>query len=179
MIIGIIIDMQEDFVNGPLGTPEAKAIVPYVQKQTHDKAFDMLFFTQDWHTRSTERYNLEMNRIPYHCMAGSNGARIVKGLIDENIPTFRTLQKNNFGLYSLPDILMDEACGYGDDITEIHIMGVCTDICVISNALILRSAFPSVPIYVRANGCAGTTPEAHKAALTVMQNCLIDVLEEI
>ena len=177
MIIGIVIDMQEDFVNGSLGTPEARAIVPYIQKETHDKNYDMLFFTQDWHTRSIERYNLEMNRIPYHCLAGSNGARIVNGLIDEHIPTFRILHKNNFGLYALPDILMDEAYGYGEDITEIHIMGVCTDICVISNALILRSAFPSVPIYVHANGCAGTTPENHKSALNVMQSCLIDVYE--
>lgn len=177
MIIGVVIDMQEDFVNGPLGTPEAKAIVPYIQKEIHSENYDMLLFTQDWHTRSTERYNLEMNRIPYHCIAGSNGARIVKGLIDENIPTFRILQKNNFGLYSLPDILMDEAYGYGEDITEIHIMGVCTDICVISNALILRSAFPSVPIYVHSNGCAGTTPAAHEAALMIMHHCLIDVYD--
>lgn len=177
MIIGIIVDMQEDFVNGPLGTPEAKAIVPYIQKETHDKSYDMLFFTQDWHTRSNERYNLEMNRIPYHCIAGSNGACIIKGLIDEYIPTFCILHKNNFGLYGLPDILMDKAHEHGEDITEIHIMGVCTDICVISNALILRSAFPSVPIYVHANGCAGTTPENHESALKVMQSCLIDVYE--
>ena len=177
MIIGIIVDMQEDFVNGPLGSPEARAIVPYIQKETHDNSYDMLFFTQDWHTRSAERYNLEMNHIPYHCIAGSNGARIVKGLIDESIPTFRILHKNNFGLYSLPDMLMEEACGYGEDITEIHIMGVCTDICVISNALILRSVFPSVPIYVHADGCAGTTPENHESALKVMQSCLIDIYE--
>lgn len=177
MIIGVVIDMQEDFVNGPLGTPEAKAIVPYIQKEIHSENYDMLLFTQDWHTRSIERYNLEMNRIPYHCIAGSNGARIIKGLIDEHIPTFRILHKNNFGLYSLPDVLMDEACGYGEDITEIHIMGVCTDICVISNALILRSAFPSIPIYVHSNGCAGTTPAAHEAALMIMRHCLIDVYE--
>lgn len=177
MIIGIIVDMQEDFVNGPLGSPEARAIVPYIQEETHNKSYDMLIFTQDWHTRSLERYNLEMNRIPYHCIAGSNGARIVKGLIDEHIPTFRILHKNNFGLYSLPDVLMDEACGYGENITEIHVMGVCTDICVISNALILRSAFPSVPIYVHANGCAGSSPEAHAAALDIMTHCCIDIWE--
>lgn len=176
MIIGIVIDMQEDFVNGRLGSPEAKAIVPYIQKETHDKSYDLLIFTQDWHIRPAERYNLEMNRIPYHCIADSDGACFVKGLIDEYIPTYRILRKHNFGLYSLPDILMDEAYGYGEDITEIHIMGVCTDICVISNALILRSAFPSVPIYVHANGCAGTTPENHEAALKVMQSCLIDVI---
>lgn len=177
MIIGIIVDMQEDFVNGPLGSPEARAIVPYIQKEIHDKNYDMLIFTQDWHNRSLERYNLEMNRIPYHCIAGSNGARIIKGLIDEYIPTFSILHKNNFGLYNLPDILMDKACGNGEDITEIHIMGVCTDICVISNALILRSAFPSVPIYIHANGCAGSSPEAHAAALDIMTHCCIDIWE--
>lgn len=177
MIIGIIVDMQEDFVNGNLGTPEARAIVPYIKKETHSKAYDFLFFTQDWHDIVTERFNIEMNRVPYHARAGLPGAVIVPGLIPVGETDWRVVQKHTFGSYALPDILMDEAYGYGEDITEIHIMGVCTDICVISNALILRSAFPSVPIYVHANGCAGTTPENHKSALNVMQSCLIDVYE--
>lgn len=176
MIIGIFIDVQKDFVDGVLGTPEAQAIIPYIKKETHSKAYDFLIFTQDWHDVVTERHTIEMNRVPYHTRAGLPGAVIMPGLIPVGETNWRVVQKHTFGSYVLPDVIMDEAYGFGEDITEIHIMGVCTDICVISNALILRSAFPSVPIYVHSNGCAGTTPAAHEAALMIMRHCLIDVI---
>ncbi len=175
MNIGIIVDMQEDFVNGPLSTPETKAIMPYIKRETHNESYDMLYFTQDWHNYSSEYRNLEMNRIPYHCEANTYGSCIVGGLIDDDIPPHRTLTKNRFGLLDLPQIIMEESFERGERVNEIHIMGVCTDICVISNALILRSAFPATRIYVHSNGCAGTTPENHESALKVMQSCLIDV----
>lgn len=176
MIIGIFIDVQKDFVDGALGTPEAQAAIPYIKEESHSFNYDFLIFTQDWHNLVEERYTIEMNHVPYHTRAGHPGAVIYPGVLPENGPSWRIVQKNTFGAYSLPDILMDEACGYGEDITEIHIMGVCTDICVISNALLLRSAFPSVPIYVHEKGCAGTSPEAHEAALMIMRNCLIEVI---
>lgn len=177
MIVGIFVDCQKDFVNGVLGTPEARAVIPYIKKETHSKAYDFLFFTQDQHDVIAERYTIEMNRVPYHTRAGHPGAVIVPDLIPIGETNWRVIQKHTFGSLTLPDILMDEAYGYGEDITEIHIMGVCTDICVISNALILRSAFPNIPIYVHANGCAGSSPEAHDAALKVMTQCCIDILE--
>ncbi len=176
MNIGIFIDVQEDFVNGTLGTPEARAIIPYIKKETHSKAYDFLVFTQDWHNVVTERDTIEMNRVPYHTRAGHPGAVIIPGLIPFGETTWRIIQKHTFMSYLLPDVIKEEACEHGEDITEIHIMGVCTDICVISNALLLRAAFPSVPIYVHANGCAGTTPAAHEAALMVMRHCLIEVI---
>lgn len=179
MIIGIFVDIQNDFVNGALGTPEARAIIPYIKKESHSKAYDFLIFTQDWHDVVAERYTIEMSRVPYHTRAKHPGAVIVPGLIPVGETNWRVVQKQTFGSLALPDILMNEAYNYGEDITEIHIMGLCTDICVISNALILRSAFPSVPIYVHANGCAGTTPENHESALKVMQSCLIDIYEEV
>ena len=177
MIIGIIVDMQEDFVNGPLGSPEAKAIVPYIRKKIHNKSYDVLYFTQDWHHYSSEYHSIEINRIPHHCEANTYGSLIVGGLIDDNIPRHRILTKNRFGLLDFPQIIMEESFERGEKVNEIHIMGVCTDICVISNALILRSAFPSVPIYVHANGCAGSSPEAHAAALDIMTHCCIDIWE--
>lgn len=176
MIIGIFIDVQKDFVDGALGTPEAQAAIPYIKEETHSFNYDFLIFTQDWHNLVEERHTIEMNRVPYHTRAGHPGAAIYPGVIPENGPSWRIVQKNTFGAYSLPDILMDEACGYGEDITEIHLEGFCTDICVISNALLLRSAFPSMPIYVHSNGCAGTTPAAHEAALMIMRHCLIEVI---
>lgn len=176
MIIGIFVDVQKDFVDGVLGTPEAHAVIPYIKKETHSKAYDFLIFTQDWHDVVAERYTIEMNRVPYHTRAGHPGAAIVTGLIPEKGPSWRIVQKHTFGSYALPEVIMDEACGFGEDITEIHIMGFCTDICVISNALMLRAAFPSVPIYVHSNGCAGTTPAAHEAALMIMRHNCIDVI---
>jgi nicotinamidase-related amidase len=178
VIIGIVIDLQEDFVNGPLGTPEAKAIIPYVKNELSSRHYDLIVGTGDEHEDNKYyRGTIEGKRIPLHCVRGSGGSLLVDeaNILPYNIP-LHLFYKRTFGSLALPDILMDEAYGYGEDITEIHMMGVCTDICVISNALILRSAFPSVPIYVHANGCAGTTPENHEAALKVMRSCLIDVI---
>ena len=176
MIIGVVVDMQNDFVEGALGTPEAQAVVPYIQNEIRNPKYDMILFTQDWHNRVPERNTIEMKNIPCHCLAGTKGAEIVKGLIPEHGPSWTVYKKHTFAYYSLADAIMDESCGFGDDVTEIHLMGVCTDICVISNALLLRSAFPSMPIYVHSNGCAGTTPAAHEAALMIMRNCLINVI---
>lgn len=176
MIIAIFVDMQNDFIHGALGTPEAQAIVPYVTEQSHNKKFDLAIFTQDWHVPHVHKDTIEGQCIPAHAIANSFGADIVEGLIPFSELTWTIYQKHSFGFYDLPDALMDEACGYGKDITEIHLMGVCTDICVISNALILRSAFPFIKIIVHSKGCAGTTPENHEAALKVMQSCLIDVI---
>ena len=181
MIIGVVIDLQEDFVNGPLGTSEAKAIIPYIKNELKNRHYDLIVCTGDHHEdNESYRKTLEGKRIPCHCIKGSKGSYLADEakFLPVKVP-LNMFYKHTFGSLALPDILMDEACGYGEDITEIHIMGVCTDICVISNALILRSAFPSVPIYVHANGCAGTTPENHESALKVMQSCLIDVYEEV
>ena len=173
MKVGIVVDMQKDFIYGPLGTFEAQAIVPYVQEQCQNKTYDMIFLTQDWHGKVENRNYIEMNKVPFHCIAGTKGA----GFIDLfPAVTWRVIQKDTFGTFDLPSAILEESYGYGEDITEIHIMGVCTDICVISNALILRAAFPTIPIYVHANGCAGTTPEAHEAALMIMRNCLVEVI---
>ena len=177
MIVGIFVDCQEDFVNGVLGTPEAKDIIPYIKKETHSNRYDFMFFTQDWHDTTIEQSSIESKRVPCHTPAGQHGAVIIQGIIPSEKGNWRIIHKDTFGTFVLPDLIMEESYGYGESVEEIHIMGVCTDICVISNALILRSAFPSVPIYVHANGCAGSSPEAHAAALDIMTHCCIDIWE--
>lgn len=173
----IVVDAQRDFLNGALGSQEAMAIIPYVEKQVASSNYNLVIFTEDVHDPVPE-HTIESKRVPSHCIRNESGSEIWPSLL-EKAKDYLTVRKHTFGSYHLPDVLMEEVYGYGENIEEIHIMGLCTDICVVSNALMLRSAFPSVPIYVHANGCAGTTPENHESALKVMQSCLIDVYEEM
>ena len=169
----IVIDMQNDFVTGPLGTPEARNIIPKIKDKINKKynqSTDKIIFTQDSHRLQDwkDDEKIEMSKVPPHCIKGTPGWCIVDALFPfaDNITT-----KDNFGCFSWnfinPNLL-----------TSIEIVGVCTDICVISNALILRAIFPETPITVDASCCAGTTPEKHKAALEIMKSCCIEVINE-
>ena len=169
----IVIDMQNDFVTGPLGTPEAHAIVPKIRtkiREEYNQSADKIIFTQDshhlWDWNNSEK--IEMNKVPPHCTKGTPGWCIVDALFPftDNIIT-----KDNFGCFNWNCINPNLS-------TSIEIVGVCTDICVISNALILRALFPETQIIVDASCCAGTTPEKHKAALEVMKSCCIEVINE-
>lgn len=165
----IVIDMQNDFVSGPLGTPEARAIVPNVMKKIKEyrSAGAPIIFTRDTHYANYLSTN-EGEHLPMeHCLYGSDGWQIVAGLADYN-DTF--IDKTTFG-YRLWDL--DEFPVFPAD--GIEIVGVCTDICVISNALILKAEFPEIDICVDATCCAGVTPETHEAALKVMEMCQIKV----
>ena len=169
----IVIDMQNDFVTGSLGTPEARDIVPKIRakiKKEYNKSTNEIIFTQDnhhlWDWNNSKK--IEMNKVPPHCTKGTPGWCIVDTLFPY---TDKVITKDNFGCFNWnfinPNLL-----------TSIEIVGVCTDICVISNALILRALFPETPIIVDASCCAGTTPEKHKAALEVMKSCCIEVINE-
>ena len=173
----IVIDMQNDFVMGNLGTPEARAIVPKIKdkikgyKNMIDPSYGRIIFTQDSHHLqdwSSPVGKIEMNKVPPHCIKGTPGWCIVDALFPfaNNVIT-----KDNFGCFNWN-------CIDPNLFTSIEIVGVCTDICVISNALILRALFPETPIIVDASCCAGTTPEKHKAALEVMKSCCIEVINE-
>lgn len=167
-----VIDMQKDFINGSLGSKEAQAIVENVVNKI--KNFDgLVIATQDTHYNSDYSSTLEGIKLPVvHCIKNTEGWMIepsVKKALDEKSCEFIT--KYTFGssvlglqLRSLPNIDSVEICG------------LCTDICVVSNALMLREALPNTPISVSANCCAGSTPEKHEAALKVMQSCQIDVI---
>ncbi len=167
----IVIDMQKDFVNGSLGSEAAQSIVPGVEKKLSEGGYDRVIFTFDTHF---DNYSdtLEGKKLPVpHCIKGTDGWETS---LDKRLLTGHELiEKNTFGYVGWKEKLGE--LGSGD---SIDVVGLCTDICVVSNALLLRAAYPDVPITVDASCCAGTSDEAHKAALTVMKSCQIDVVNE-
>lgn len=168
----IVIDMQNDFITGPLGTPEAQAIVPRVKAKIEEcrKRGDQIIFTRDTHYDSY-LLTLEGKHLPVkHCILDTEGWQIVPGLWRSDDHAVR---KYGFGYDE-----WDDAIHELDFADSIELIGVCTDICVVSNALILKSYYRHIEITVDASCCAGTTPENHKAALQVMKCCQINVIGE-
>ena len=164
----IVIDMQNDFISGSLGTKEAQAIVPNVKKKIEEyKARgDEIIFTRDTHSAYYLTTN-EGKHLPIeHCIRGTEGWLVTKEI---NSPECYHLDKYTFGCTYWNDLF---------DFEDIEIVGLCTDICVVSNALILKAQFPEINITVDASCCAGVTPESHKAALTTMKMCQINVIGE-
>ena len=167
----IVVDVQNDFIDGALGTKEAVAIVPNVKKKIEEyKARgDRVIFTRDTHYANYLNTN-EGKHLPVkHCINDTHGWHISSELDLDGCYLF---DKETFG-YLAWDVYDNEF--YGDGI---EIVGLCTDICVVSNALILKAEFPEIEITVDVSCCAGTTPEAHQAALTVMKSCQINVIGE-
>lgn len=170
----IVVDMQNDFIDGTLGTAEAKAIVPSVVEKIRTWSGD-LFVTQDTHKADYLTTREGMKLPVEHCVVRTNGWQLNKE-VAKVVGPMPTHQKSTFGCVGLVDSLKSLQEVY--KIEEIQIVGVCTDICVISNALLLKSYFYEIPIIVDASCCAGVTPEKHKAALEVMKSCQIDVIGE-
>ena len=191
MKIMIVIDMQEDFVRGSLGSPEAQAIVPRVVEvlDEHKETMTMVLFTQDTHPTGYLD-TMEGKHLPVeHCIIGTEGWKIIPEITDHiNIEQYcrwespevigSCILKPTFGSTDLIDILHDLVEVEGETIDEFLVFGLCTDICVISNVLLLKAYFPETPITVDASCCAGVTPEKHKAALEVMKSCHINVINE-
>lgn len=166
----IVVDMQNDFIDGTLGTPEAQAIVPNVKKkiEEYDAREDAIVFTRDTHFDDYLETN-EGKHLPVkHCVMGTHGWQIADGL---EAPNARYINKPTFGWMGWQSFAFED-----DD--EVEIVGLCTDICVVSNALILKAMFPEIKIAVDASCCAGVTPESHKAALQTMKMCQINVIGE-
>ncbi len=164
----IVIDMQNDFVTGSLGNKEAQAIVSGVQTKIKEYADrgDRVIFTRDTHG---ENYldTPEGKKLPVkHCIKDTDGWQIVSGL---EIKQCEYVDKPTFGWLGWDGFCEDD---------ELELIGVCTDICVVSNALILKAKYPNAVISVDASCCAGVTPEKHKAALETMKSCQIDVYGE-
>ena len=166
----IVVDVQNDFVNGSLGSEEAQAIIPNVKKKIeeyHNRG-DQIIFTRDTHYDDYLN-TLEGRKLPVkHCVFGTKGWKVVSDL---GVPNCGYVNKSTFGTLQWRNMTW---IGDGD----IDLVGLCTDICVISNALILRAVFPKTEITVDASCCAGSTPEKHKAALEVMKSCQINVIGE-
>ena len=165
----IVVDMQNDFTVGTLGSPHAAAIIPNVVEKV--KAFSgKVIFTRDTHGDDYLQTQ-EGKKLPVvHCVKNTNGWQIC----DELTPYVdTTVDKVTFGSVQLPHLLRS----LGEPIEEIELCGLCTDICVISNAMILKAAFPEVTIRVDATCCAGVTMESHNTALNAMKAVQIEVRE--
>ena len=171
----IVIDMQKDFIDGSLGTPEAVAIMPKVQAKisAYRENGDEIIFTRDTHG-SDYMETSEGKHLPVvHCVKGTEGWMIPAEL---DIPDCKHIDKPSFGWTKWDSVLENGADTPRKPFEAIEMIGVCTDICVISNALILKALYPEVPITVDASCCAGVTPEKHRAALEILRSCQISVI---
>lgn len=163
----IVIDMQNDFIDGSLGTKEAQAIVPNVKKKIEEYKVrgDEIIFTRDTHFADYFETN-EGKHLPIkHCFKYSAGWEISN-------------QLDTTGAEIVDKLTFGNRLWGSRRFKEVELVGLCTDICVVSNALILKAQFPEITITVDASCCAGVTPESHKAALTTMKMCQIDVIGE-
>ena len=166
----VVVDMQNDFIDGALGTPEAVAIVPYVKELI--EGFDgKVLFTRDTHFENYMDTEEGRNLPVPHCIKGTEGWQIRAEL--DALRTTEAIDKITFGSRDLVDVLAAEG-----EIESITFVGLCTDICVISNAMVVKAFFPEIPLLVDAKACAGVTPESHARALAAMKTCQIKVINE-
>ena len=170
MKILVVVDMQKDFIDGALGTAEAVRIVPYV-KDVIETFNGKVFFTRDTHFEDYMQTQEGKNLPVMHCIKGTPGWEIHPEL--DALRTTEPIDKVTFGSSELPKIL-----GQAESIESITFLGLCTDICVISNAMVTKAFFPEVPLYVDAKACAGVTPQSHKNALEAMKMCQITIVNE-
>ena len=189
MRIVVVVDAQNDFIDGVLGSPEAQAAVPNIvnKLKEYENTETLILFTKDTHydnyMETQEGHNLP---VP-HCINYTPGWSIAKPISllvdrgvfykysDKDIINGRIL-KETFGSIRLAKLIADLA--KENTIEEVVFMGFCTDICVVSNVLLTKAYSPELPITVVANCCAGVTPEKHKAALETMKSCQIKVVNE-
>lgn len=163
----IVVDMQKDFVDGALGSKEAVAIVENVKKKIAEYQANggQIIFTRDTHQTDYLSTNEGKNLPVEHCIEGTAGWQLYEGMEAEgaiyiNKPTFGYLNWSDY------------------DFEEVELVGLCTDICVVSNALIIKATFPEIEVSVDASCCAGVTPESHVAALATMKMCQVKVIGE-
>ena len=171
MHVLVVVDMQKDFIDGALGTKEAQAIVPHVVEKIEN--FDgRVIATRDTHGENYLQ-TAEGQKLPVtHCIEGTDGWQLhpdIAALISR-----KPIDKPTFGSTELAKLL--GKCHSDHTIDSITLVGLCTDICVISNALLLKAVLPEVPIFVDASCCAGVTPESHENALRAMEMCQITVV---
>lgn len=170
----VVIDMQNDFIDGALGTKEAQQIVGKAAEKIESYAGNLIFATRDTHG---EDYldTFEGKHLPVpHCILGTEGWNI-SGEISEKLTEAgaEIIDKPTFGSEVLARRIYEIA---GKEETEIELIGLCTDICVVSNALLLKAKLPESVIKVDSACCAGVTPESHEAALLTMKMCQIEIL---
>ena len=170
----VVVDMQNDFIDGSLGTKEAQAIVPNVVKKIKQWDGDIIA-TRDTHFENYLETS-EGKKLPVkHCIYETVGHQINSKVFDALLCThkyFDMVDKLTFGSTALPELIRGKNYDY------IEVVGLCTDICVVSNVLLLKANYPETEIVVDENCCAGVTPETHQAALMTMRMCQINIVEE-
>lgn len=170
----VVIDMQNDFVSGSLGTAEARGIVADVVRRVRDFEGTVVF-TKDTH--GPEYLDTQEGRLlpVAHCERGTWGWELVDELEEARARReARVFEKPSFGSLDLARWLVERNAA--EPITSIELVGLCTDICVVSNALLIKAHLPEVPLRVEAALCAGVTPESHDAALATMRSCQVEVI---
>lgn len=170
----IVVDMQNDFIDGSLGTPEAVAVVPSVLEKIKNFSGEVIF-TRDTHTADYLSTREGKNLPVEHCIKGTDGWQIRAEL--DALRTTPPVDKPTFGSVELARLLKnyDEST---EKISEITLVGLCTDICVISNAMLIKAFMHETDITVDASCCAGVTPESHLRALESMKSCQINIVNE-
>ena len=172
MNILVVVDMQNDFIDGALGTPEAVAIVPKVMVKMMN--FDgLVLATRDTHGEDYLETQEGKNLPVKHCIKGSHGWEIKEEI--QQLLISQPIDKPTFGSEALGKVLKDLNNDV-EPIDSITLVGLCTDICVIANAMLLKAFLPEVPIMVDASCCAGVTPESHERALEAMKACQIEII---
>jgi nicotinamidase-related amidase len=167
----VVVDMQKDFVDGALGTKEAEQIVPAVVEKIRSYDIKDVFVTYDTHQENymdtQEGHNLPVK----HCVEGTEGWEL-NAAVKEAVAGATIVKKPTFGSTELAQQIKSIA---EKEEIEVELIGLCTDICVVSNALVLKAFMPEVHISVDSSCCAGVTPQKHEAALETMRSCQIDV----
>lgn len=170
----IVVDMQNDFIDAALGTAEAEAIVEAVKNKIRSYPPEDVIATMDTHGENYMKTQ-EGKYLPVpHCIKGSDGWQIRPDIADL-LEGARIYEKPTFGS---TDLAADIKALADQDEIELEIIGLCTDICVVSNALLLKAFMPEVKISVDASCCAGVTPDKHLAALETMRSCQIQVIND-
>lgn len=166
----VVVDMQKDFINGALGTKEAEAIVDCVAETV--KCFDgEVIFTRDTHNENYLETQEGRNLPVPHCIQGTDGWQLDKKLECLRTDSMKIFDKPTFGSMALAAYLKTQ-----EDLESVTLVGLCTDICVISNALLIKAALPETEIRVIEKCCAGVTPQSHKNALEAMKMCQIKIV---
>ena len=169
----IVVDIQKDFVDGALGSKEAVGIIDKSCEKI--KGFDgEIIVTYDTHFENYTETN-EGKKLPVpHCIKGTEGHSLDTKIKDALCgKKYTEIEKITFGSVDLPALIREKSAG---EKIEIQLIGLCTDICVVSNALLLKANFPEADISVDSSCCAGVTPEKHNAALETMASCQIDII---